>query len=185
MGRRHPVHDHSSFVQGGELTAAVLTTIVISGDGGDGGGGPSTLAEHVAIGLASEAYAIPNAIVDAKGDLIAATAADTVARLAVGTDGYVLTADSGETTGLKWGAAASGATDHEHILNVAFSGDASTTVWELPVAPVDATSIAVYVTGSRSLAWVLSGALLTTLTFDSAPASAADNIVIDIVAATA
>jgi len=53
MGRRHPVHDHSSFVQGGKLTAAVLTTIVISGDGGDGGGGPSTLAEHVAIGLAS------------------------------------------------------------------------------------------------------------------------------------
>ena len=111
MGRRHPVHDHSSFVQGGKLTAAVLTTIVISGDGGDGGGGPSTLAEHVAIGLASEAYAIPNAIVDAKGDLIAATAADTVARLAVGTDGYVLTADAAATTGVKWAATtASGAT---------------------------------------------------------------------------
>lgn len=42
-------------------------------------------------------------IVDAKGDLIAATAADTVARLAVGSNGQVLTADSGQSTGLKWG----------------------------------------------------------------------------------
>lgn len=78
-----------------------------------------------------------------------------------------------------------GATDHEHIVNVVFSGDAAATVWELPAAPVAADAIAVYVGGSRSIAWVLSGTLLTTLTFDSAPASATNNIVIDIVAATA
>ena len=46
--------------------------------------------------------AIQNAIVDAKGDLIAATAADTPARLAVGTNDQVLTADSTAATGLKW-----------------------------------------------------------------------------------
>ena len=46
--------------------------------------------------------AIQNAIVDAKGDLIAASAADTPARLAVGANGTVLTADSAEATGLKW-----------------------------------------------------------------------------------
>lgn len=49
-----------------------------------------------------DADAIQNAIVDAKGDLIAATAADTPARLAVGTNGQVLTADSSTATGLKW-----------------------------------------------------------------------------------
>jgi hypothetical protein len=46
--------------------------------------------------------AIPKSLVDAKGDLIAATAADTVARLGVGTNGQVLTADSTAATGLAW-----------------------------------------------------------------------------------
>ena len=55
-----------------------------------------------------DANAIQNAIVDAKGDLISATAADTPARLAVGANGTVLTADSAEATGLKWAAAAGG-----------------------------------------------------------------------------
>jgi hypothetical protein len=52
-----------------------------------------------------DANAIQNAIVDAKGDLITATAADTPARLAVGTNGQVLTADSTTATGLKWATA--------------------------------------------------------------------------------
>jgi hypothetical protein len=45
---------------------------------------------------------VPKTIVDAKGDIIAATAADTVARLAVGTNGQTLVADSTAATGLKW-----------------------------------------------------------------------------------
>lgn len=50
-----------------------------------------------------DANAIQNAIVDAKGDLISATAADTPARLAVGTtNGQVLIVDSSESTGLRW-----------------------------------------------------------------------------------
>jgi hypothetical protein len=50
-----------------------------------------------------DSNAIQNTIVDAKGDLIAATANDTPARLAVGTNNFFLQAASGETTGLKWG----------------------------------------------------------------------------------
>jgi hypothetical protein len=45
--------------------------------------------------------------IDAKGDLVPGTGADTFARLAVGANGTVLTADSAESTGLKWAAPAS------------------------------------------------------------------------------
>ena len=54
------------------------------------------------------ATAIASTLVDAKGDLLAASADNTVARLAVGSNTYVLTADSTEATGLKWAAPASG-----------------------------------------------------------------------------
>ena len=43
--------------------------------------------------------------IDAKGDLIAGTGADAFARLAVGTNGQVLTADSTAATGLAWASA--------------------------------------------------------------------------------
>ena len=45
--------------------------------------------------------------IDAKGDLVVGTGADTFSRLAVAsTAGYLLAVDSGETTGLKWAAPA-------------------------------------------------------------------------------
>jgi hypothetical protein len=40
-----------------------------------------------------------------KGDLLAATGSATITRLGVGTDGQVLTADSAQTTGIKWATA--------------------------------------------------------------------------------
>lgn len=46
--------------------------------------------------------------IDAKGDLLAGTADNTIGRLPVGTNGQVLTADSAEATGLKWASASGG-----------------------------------------------------------------------------
>ena len=56
----------------------------------------------------ADASGIPATIFDAKGDLIVASAADTAARLAVGTNGHTLVADSSTATGLKWAAPAGG-----------------------------------------------------------------------------
>jgi hypothetical protein len=77
-------------------------TAVTAGTGLSGGG----TSGAVTLSLDSAAVIAPT-IVDAKGDLIGATAADTPARLAVGTNGQVLTADSTAATGLKWAAAPS------------------------------------------------------------------------------
>ena len=68
-------------------------TAVTAGTGISGGGtsGDVTITNSMATAI------------DAKGDLIAGTGADAFSRLAVGTNGQVLTADSTAATGLKWG----------------------------------------------------------------------------------
>jgi hypothetical protein len=57
--------------------------------------------------LASNSTGSKPTLIDAKGDLLVGTAADTAGRLAVSaTAGHILTVDSAEATGLKWAAPA-------------------------------------------------------------------------------
>jgi hypothetical protein len=77
----------------------------------------------------ADASGIPATIFDAKGDLIAASAADTAARLAVGTNGQVLTADSTASTGLAWSTLSSGG--YTLISTTTLSGN-SVTISSIP-----------------------------------------------------
>jgi hypothetical protein len=63
---------------------------------------------------------IPDTIIDAKGDLIVGSAADTATRLAIGSDGYVLTANSGTATGLEWVASSGGPSGDDANLILGF-----------------------------------------------------------------
>lgn len=96
----------------GDLIVSNGTTVVRLPAGTDGQQLVTDSAQAAGIkwatpGAATDAAAIHNAIVDAKGDLIVATGADTVARLAVGVNGQALVADSTQAAGVKWGNPAS------------------------------------------------------------------------------
>jgi hypothetical protein len=68
-------------------------------------------------------------LVDAKGDLLVGTADNAISRVAVGTNGHVLTADSAETGGLKWAApAAVGVFDTQITFEGATADDYETTL---------------------------------------------------------
>ena len=90
---------------GGDLSADRTLSIaaggVTSGMIAAGAVGDAAISGGVAAGKIA-GTALVASTVDAKGDLLAATGADTVGRLPVGADGEVLVADSGEASGIGW-----------------------------------------------------------------------------------
>jgi hypothetical protein len=75
----------------------------------DGASAIRTLGSSIDTTLKAQIDAqIPDSLLTTKGDLIAATGASTPARLAVGTNGQALLANSATATGLEWATPASG-----------------------------------------------------------------------------
>ena len=93
-------------------TAAADIEGVTAGTGISGGGTSGTVTITNSMATA----------IDAKGDLIAGTGADAFAKLSVGTNGQVLTAASGETTGLQWATPSAGAGNMVQIATGTLSG---------------------------------------------------------------
>lgn len=86
-----------------------------------------------------------DAIWDAKGDLAGGTGANTAARLAVGTNGQVLTADSAETTGMKWATPSGGSETVTHLESGRLTLTTAT-----PVTTSNVTGTTVYWTPYKS-----------------------------------
>jgi hypothetical protein len=102
---------------------------VTAGTGISGGGTSGTVTVTNSMATA----------IDAKGDLIAGTGADTFARLAVGTNGHTLVADSAEATGLKWAAPAGGGGKVLQVIQGLKTDTASSTSGSLVGTGVSAT----------------------------------------------
>jgi len=102
----------SAVALGGSVSLAGDIESVTAGTGISGGGssGAVTITNSMATAI------------DAKGDLIIGTGADTFSKLGVGANGTVLTAASGEATGLSWAAPTGGAGNMVEIATGTLSG---------------------------------------------------------------
>jgi hypothetical protein len=87
-------------------------------------------------------------LLTAKGDLISATAASTVARLAVGSDGMTIVADSTASTGLKWATPSSSSPSYT-LLNA--GGTALTGATSITVSGISAKSLLIFVEDGGSV----------------------------------
>ncbi len=139
----------------GRITAAASTAIAV--------------AQSAVTSLVSDLAAkIAKSLLTTKGDIIAATAASTPARVGVGSDGQVLTADAASTPGVKWatpsGGGGSVATDTiwdtKGDLAVASGADAAS---KLPVGSND-TLLVADSAQTLGVKWVKVGEAMVALT---------------------
>jgi hypothetical protein len=80
------------YIASNGTSIASLSPALVSGD----------VLEIITFTSFEVATAIPNSILDAKGDLIVASAADTPGKLTAGTNGYFLSTNSSVALGLEW-----------------------------------------------------------------------------------
>jgi len=94
---------------------------------------------------------LTEALVDAKGDLLVASGADAVTRLAAGTNGYILTANSGATNGVEWAAAPAVGTFQSSIVFEGATADEYETTLEVVDPTADRTITLPNATGTVTL----------------------------------
>jgi len=87
-------------------------------------------------------------VVDAKGDLIVGSADDAVTRLAAGTNGYILTANSSATNGIEWAAPQAVGVFGESIVFEGATADAYETTLTVVDPTADRTITLPNVTGT-------------------------------------
>jgi len=86
---------------------------------------------------------IAKSLVDAKGDLIVASADNTVARLGVGTNGYLLTANSAATNGVEWAAAPVSLPSQTGNSGKYLTTDGTSATWGTLVVPISTGTVTV------------------------------------------
>jgi len=79
---------------------------------------------------------IAKSLVDAKGDILVASADNTVTRLGVGTNGYLLTANSSATNGVEWAAAPVSLPSQSGENGKYLTTDGTTASWASLVVPI-------------------------------------------------
>lgn len=87
-----------------------------------------------------------------KGDILVASGATTLTKVGVGTDGHVLTADSGEATGVKWASASGGSEITDDYFTV-----------EREISPITGTATTAGI-GTANVVYVIRFPLTRTIT---------------------
>lgn len=124
----------------GEMPSGVFT-LVSSGTTLGGSGWVLSTPNPITLGTSSLTFSqfsapgsgIPASTVTTKGDLIAATASATVARVPVGADGTVLTANSASAFGVSYAASTAGQQAFASTLNGAVTSSATTLTTSTPL----------------------------------------------------
>ena len=80
---------------------------------------------------------VDESLFDAKGDILVASADNTPAKLAVGTNGYLLTANSAATNGVEWAAAPVSLPTQTDNSGKYLTTDGSTASWATLVVPIE------------------------------------------------
>lgn len=125
LGAKAVTKNGTTALVAGDIPSGMMATITYDGTrfilstiGGSLIGTVSTAVSDIST---LQTNSLSKALADAKGDLLVGTAADTIARKAAGTNGYILTADSAQSDGLNWVAPASAVSTMHSILNASFT----------------------------------------------------------------